>query len=149
MNRRVDFLRGQERRDKPLIAVKKPAFDSPPRSREPSTAARKPPQTAIKQQSVSRKSSDSATAVAGPSSVKGKGKEKNGPPRRSPSPPRVDPDAQEFGGGKYRFTEEEDKYLVKYARYRLSLDPDVSKAAICKSISEKVDILLYITSDPC
>ena len=135
MNKRVDFLRGQEKRDRPLITVKKPAFDSPAKSRESSTTSRGISQTAVKQQSLARKSSESI--AAGPSSLKGKEKQKDISPRRSPTPPVVDA-TQEMKGGKYRFSEEESKFMIKYARYRLSLDPDVSKSAICQGLNKKV-----------
>ncbi|KAI0094790.1 hypothetical protein BDY19DRAFT_914626 [Irpex rosettiformis] len=133
LNKRVDFMRGQNKRDKPLITVKKPAFDSPTKSRESSITAHKSTHTVAKQQPPTQKSAESA--MAGPSRAKGKTKDVT--PRRSPTPP-TDSDAQEFRGGKFRFTDKENKYMVKYARYRFSLDPDVSKSAICHALAKKV-----------
>ncbi|KAI0695126.1 hypothetical protein BC835DRAFT_979145 [Cytidiella melzeri] len=136
LNKRIEFVRSQ-RRDKPLIAVKKPTFDTSAKHNGSSPPPHKLTQTAYRDRSLSTHKRSSEPAVAGPSSVTGQGKAKGvGSARRSPTPPHYDP-VQEMKGGKNRFTDQDRAYLVRYARYRYSLDPSVTKSAICKDLGTK------------
>ena len=65
-------------------------------------------------------------------------------PRRSPTPPiKIEPSSRGRG---FRFTQEEQEYLIKYAAYRYRESPNISKTDICTEIAQKVEhiVLLFV-----
>ena len=64
------------------------------------------------------------------------GKNLGRPAERSPTPP-ANPVPSSRGRG-FAFTEDDKKYIIKYARYRLQQDPSMSRSDICAEIAEKV-----------
>ncbi|KAI0348526.1 hypothetical protein BDW22DRAFT_1350756 [Trametopsis cervina] len=135
LNKRVEFLRNSEKSERqPAVAVKKPSFDTSVKFREPSSSTRISSDlpTAYRTNPPSKRSSE-AKSSAGPSGASKEGSRRP----RSPTPPEYDT-AQEMKSGKNRFSPEERKYLVKYGRYRLSLDPTITKTAICQALQKKL-----------